>query len=350
MKRCLLLVLLISLLVLCDPGSAFVHIREVRIVEAVFNRDYSPVLMNLIDRAKESIRIGQMCFYVDQKTGKRILDRLIQARKRGVEITVFLEGDEGAIAKRNQSTKIELERYGIKVFFDSKNKVVHAKFVVVDDRLILAGSTNMTDTSMNSNNESNILVSSTALGTALSEYHRRLIADPSADVNIRTEPDRGVQLLTDRCFSGAAMELIQSAEKELIVSTYLFEYRPGFDRSPLSKMFAELVRAHQRGVKIRIFLEQSSLDFNQHIFQKNLSTIAYLKSKGISGVRLDDPRKISHMKFIVADRQKALLGSVNWYWRGIEKNHQVNWLVSEKNTVAEIVEYFEGLFSRGSGT
>jgi phosphatidylserine/phosphatidylglycerophosphate/cardiolipin synthase-like enzyme len=297
------------------------------IVKAVANRDYLPQLMQMLDSAKKSIDIVEYNFYSESGDAKSIADKLVALKKANpkLAIRIFIEGDHGDGAARNLATVKTLQAAGIQVQLDSKNLITHAKGVCVDGSQVLAGSTNMTNTSMDDNNEVSLAVNSAALGKAYESYFNALMKDPTSLQTGSTQVGN-TTLLTDAAYEPALLTTIRSAKKTLDASMYDLNF-DGKD-AKAQEVVDELVKAAKRGVKVKLMLEQDSSGFAPQITEANEKAFAYLKANGVD-VHLDSPTQISHQKFIVGDGKDVLLGSTNWTESDFDQRHQLNWHVKD---------------------
>jgi len=142
----------------------------------------------------------------------------------------------------------------------------------------------------------------------------------STDVKVFFSPNGG-------CLDAVVYE-IDNAKKFIDVAMYAFTSRP---------IAQALVRAHKRGVKIRIILDKKFARGSKY------SKHRYLKKKGIKNIKLISPpsRKgrtgLMHHKFAVIDGKVLLTGSFNWT-ASAEKLNYENLLVFHSKEVANIYE------------
>lgn len=142
------------------------------------NSEFGDELISGIKGARSRI----ICSYYLFKTapGKetsRIVDELIKAKKRGVDVAVILEksGNQAdRLNKENIHTAALLAEGGVKVFFDSERVVSHQKVTVVDDRYVYLGSHNLTPSSLRHNNELSVRIDSPALAAEIKSYFEQL--------------------------------------------------------------------------------------------------------------------------------------------------------------------------------
>uniref|UniRef100_A0A7V3KMA7 phospholipase D n=1 Tax=candidate division WOR-3 bacterium TaxID=2052148 RepID=A0A7V3KMA7_UNCW3 len=165
-----------------QPNSITNFTDESSKVKAIFDSSYCDVVSNLIDNAQKEILIGmfQFSYYADkpESFSNKLLSKLIEKSKKGVKIKIILEGGEPFLGKGFYESVNEiirlLKQANIEVKTDKRNKTTHAKFIVVDSRYILLGSTNWTYFGLQANNESNVLIESEALAKEFKKYFEKL--------------------------------------------------------------------------------------------------------------------------------------------------------------------------------
>ena len=149
-------------------------------VQLVTDGQYFQIAKRLIQEAKHSIQVMmfEMGYYDrNPKTPSNLLIKeLINAKKRGVKVEVLLEVREGEdrASKRNRHTGKILSDGGVEVIYDSLLKTTHAKWMVVDGKITLLGSTNWTYYALTNNHEASILIRSKEVAKALVDYFNQV--------------------------------------------------------------------------------------------------------------------------------------------------------------------------------
>lgn len=143
------------------------------------NSDYFDTLVSYIRDAQHSINMTMFIFKTTQSPQNRpalILQELIKARKRGINIQITLDksGYDEGINKENMKVTKKLQRNGIDVRMDSEKRTTHAKIVVIDDQFVFVGSHNLTHSALALNNEFSLLVNSRTLAEELLQYMREI--------------------------------------------------------------------------------------------------------------------------------------------------------------------------------
>lgn len=135
-------------------------------VTALQNHKYVDALLSSITGAKSEI-VG--CFFLFKVSGKhgglpqRIVEELVAAKKRGVDVTIELEqdaGGKGTVYEQNRHAARILSEAGVKVRFDAPKTTTHVKAIVVDGRYVFLGSHNLTQSALKYNNELSVMIDS----------------------------------------------------------------------------------------------------------------------------------------------------------------------------------------------
>ena len=112
------------------------------------NPDYFPELKRRIERARRRVVVVNFVAELEPKGRKRgddpVLDiarALIAAKRRGVDVVVFLEGSKLQV---NYPFYRMLKAADVDIWMDTSQTFIHHKVAVIDDRWIFVGSHNLT--------------------------------------------------------------------------------------------------------------------------------------------------------------------------------------------------------------
>ncbi len=132
------------------------------------DRKYEQALIQLLDNAKEAIVISM--YSISPGTGEKnpvklLLNDLLEARKRGVSVTMYLntrfmgteETEESFIG--SPAFK-ELENAGCNIYLIPPIRKLHDKLIIIDNRYVIVGSSNWSNSALRRNFESNTLIDS----------------------------------------------------------------------------------------------------------------------------------------------------------------------------------------------
>ena len=114
------------------------------------NKAINTKIIPLIDNAKMSIYTP--IFYL---THKEVINSLIKAKKRGVDVYVILDANS---AHNQFSRHNELRQNGIKVKTENWGGKMHMKSAIIDDKYLIIASMNWTNAAENRNDENTLII------------------------------------------------------------------------------------------------------------------------------------------------------------------------------------------------
>jgi len=116
---------------------------------------------------------------------------------------------------------------------------------------------------------------------------------------------------------------INQAEAFINIAMYIFTDR---------EIAIPLVKAHERGVKVRLYLDKDQVDYKY-------SQSRFLVQKGIK-TRISSNNYIMHNKFAIIDNRILLTGSYNWTFSANHRNDENLMVIDDP----EIIEIFQNQF------
>lgn len=162
-------------------------------VKILNNRGYFPAVEEIFGQAKNSIWVMMYSarYYTEPPQYARnythgkgqpysntnlLLEDLIEAAKRGIEVVVILDSSDWnkENTQKNRLFAHQLKRGGIKAFFDHPQVTTHNKLILVDDDLTIVGSTNWTYYALEENNETSVVIKSGEINKAYRKYFLKI--------------------------------------------------------------------------------------------------------------------------------------------------------------------------------
>lgn len=102
-----------------------------------------------------------------------------------------------------------------------------------------------------------------------------------------------------------------------------------------------LISAHNRGIEVRILLDQSEWAKRiTDLTKENWKTKEYLEENGLT-VKLDSLKETTHTKLVIVDGRTVILGSTNWGFSAFERNNEVDVMLKESRAAEYYNQYFE---------
>ena len=164
-------------------------------VKDISDRSYEEAVIGLLDNAQKSIDISMYSISLGTNTNnpvKLLLNDLLEARERDVEVTLYLntrfrDSKKGGNSFAESLIFKKLEKAGVLIHFMPSNRRLHDKLIVVDSRYVVEGSANWSISALKNNFESSTLIDSSDLAEVkLSRLRNFLISSVSRDEKLDT--------------------------------------------------------------------------------------------------------------------------------------------------------------------
>lgn len=156
--------------------------------------------------------------------------------------------------------------------------------------------------------------------------------------NLSTRPG-DIRALPDATYYETLLSLLENAGQSVDISMFLFKTSDRKDNRP-GRIAKALIAARERGVRVRVILENSGYDEK---LNENNKRVADLLKKNRILVEFDSPRRTNHSKVIVVDRRYCLVGSHNLTHAALAYNHEVSLLIDSRALARELLTYMDGL-------
>jgi cardiolipin synthase A/B len=320
-----------------------------------------------IEMAQTSIHA---CVY---ELGNPVMTKLFyNAEIRGVEVNLLLEGQPVAGLTNSSKTAIStLVDAGCDVRMIVSNQsyrrydCLHAKYFVIDGERVTVMSENW-GSGLISNRGWGVTVISKELAQDMLEmFHddssldKRDVKEASAvvrdwynppeEVTVPTlkiptmnEMIAGVTLIAspDTSFQGT-LDLISSASERLLVEQ--LDIDPAWVGK--NKIMAELVSAADRGVQVRVLLDQTFVDAsdgrNNNMTVNMLNALAKEHNVDLQARLVSDHHDfgIMHNKGVIAD-DRVLVSSINWGDASMFQNREVGLVLSSASVSSFFADFF----------
>lgn len=166
----------------------------------------------------------------------------------------------------------------------------------------------------------------------------------SLGMPLRAEVFEGkVYPANNRDYRNLLLPRLREAKKSVYMIMFLASYYPDYkETSPTNLFLEELIKAHARGVKVEIILDQSDSNYDSHSATENFRTALYLSGNGIT-TYFDSPEKTTHAKLIVIDGKTVVIGSANWSYSAMSRNNETTVIIESPELAAYYTGYFEDL-------
>ncbi|MCD4783087.1 MAG: phosphatidylserine/phosphatidylglycerophosphate/cardiolipin synthase family protein [Candidatus Eremiobacteraeota bacterium] len=273
---------------------------------------------------------------------KALVNELISAKKRGVDVQVLLDQSRRKGGKiHNEEMAQHLKANGIDVlrYPKSKASIAHVKLLVVDDKRAMIGGMNWGVHSP-VNRDGNILIEGRE-AVELKEQIFNSAARFSGGKPKQTElnPDREdkIKVLTTQpeehdggseTIKEEILKNINGAKKSVHAELFCLTHKD---------VVKSLKDAHNRGVDVKVMLDPNLYIINRKAFYE-------LKDAGVPvkwfKVDVGTEEKL-HGKWATFDGERTIIGSANWSKKGLDKgvpgkrtNREANVLVRDEESTS----------------
>ncbi|MEV4320514.1 phospholipase D-like domain-containing protein [Actinocrispum sp. NPDC049592] len=323
-------------------------------------------LIQMLDTARDKVFVGT--FYLGDTEVRKALMRAADRLRGGVYVLSALDnkGLDEAINKVDDATPIdeqteyrnfgELTKRGIYV---RGYQGMHAKFVVVDDKVALVSSANLVTRSFDNVGENGVVVSNPSFVDSLARLFARLWQESKWDMPPHhetptvadrhlgeattshitlAEPDGNGPIWTrstQRSIAKALYETVENAQADLMLATFsIANMAHALPKTPAEPklLFDPVCRAIDRGVRVRMLLRGRN---NVHAARAEASAFAE------AGVEIV-PDSLNHAKGVIADGTRGALFSANFLTDlGLTGGVEVGMRLDDTPALAEARRYFE---------
>ena len=154
-------------------------------------------------------------------------------------------------------------------------------------------------------------------------------------------PAKDVQVITDRQYFEVVLRCFQEAKSSIKMMMFEASYYKKYPDSPSNLLIRELIAAKKRGLDVKVILEQR--EGTERATLRNKETGALLAESGVEVVY--DPLDITtHTKLLIIDGEISVVGSTNWTYNALDKNHEVAVLIRSPKVANDLQNYFQSIW------
>lgn len=270
-------------------------------------------ILDNINNARESI---DMAIYGYSRIPE-IEDALISAQKRGVKIRMVYDSDTGGnniypdtdiIAKLIPNNMSDINSA-------EANNIMHNKFYIFDDKILITGSANLSHTDMSGFNSNSIIVIESKEAAQIyknefeqmfeGKFHNAKKSVYPKSLNISGTSVDIYFSPKDKSITKALIPLINNAERYIYIPTFVLTDR---------NITSALIAAKKRGVDVRIIIDalNASVEHSKHKELRNGGIL--VKTENYAGKM--------HSKSMIIDDKYTIAGSMNFSYSGENKNDE----------------------------
>ena len=258
-----------------------------------------------------------------------IYNELVKAKQRGVKIRIVYD-----ISTKNYYPKTEeFVLIADASSHDTTKSLMHNKFIVFDDKKLVTGSMNFSQTGLSGfNTNSVILIESNEIAEIYEREFEQMLSGKFQ--NSKQELDIKTVKINDTKITPLFSPKNKTIEKfilPLIDNSKHYVYVPTFTLT--HKKFAEaLIAAKKRGVNVKVIVDATKPSTNN-------SYIKVLRDNKIS-VKTENYAGKMHSKSIIIDDNYIVIGSMNFTNSGENYNDENSLIIEDER----LAKYYKGFF------
>ena len=288
-------------------------------------------ILNNINKAENTI---DMAIYGYSRIPE-IEDALISAQKRGVKIRMVYDSDaNGNNIYPDTDIIAKLIPYCMSDINSKEiQNIMHNKFYIFDDKILITGSANLSHTDMSGFNSNSIVVIESKEVAQIyknefeqmfkGKFHNDKKAQITKSVNISGTNIDIYFSPQDKCITKALIPLINNAEQYIYIPTFVLTDR---------NITSALIAAKKRGVDVRIIIDalNASVEHSKHKALRNGGIL--VKTENYAGKM--------HSKSMLIDDKYTIVGSMNFSYSGENKNDENLIIIQNSQMTKAYKEFF----------
>lgn len=279
-------------------------------------------ILNNINSAKTSIDFAIYGY----SSVPSIENAIKNAKARGVKIRLVYDIDStGGNIYPNTNELVKLVGNAKSdALSKEKSAIMHNKFYIFDNKIVITGSANLSHTDMSGYNSNAIIVIKSAeVANIYTEEFNQMYEGKFHSNKILTENTSGIYFSPqNKTIQNTILPLIRNSKNYIYIPAFLISHK---------EMVSELIQAKNRGVDVRIITDALNAS-------AKYSKVRELRATGMP-VKIENYAGKMHSKTMIIDDKYLILGSMNFSKSGESKNDE-NLIVLENKEAAIFYKHF----------
>ena len=148
-------------------------------VTILTDRDYFPVVREAIANSKESLHLAlfELKYYTSKQykdsNENLLVNELIKAKERGLDVKIIVDEYGNKYGDLDEVINM-LRGHGIVIKYDNSKTTTHTKLLIIDNEIVIIGSTNWSHFAIDRNHEASVLIKSEQVAHEFEKYFNDL--------------------------------------------------------------------------------------------------------------------------------------------------------------------------------
>lgn len=148
--------------------------------------------------------------------------------------------------------------------------------------------------------------------------------------------------LVDEDYYPQVHQSLITAKQSVLCVMYMADINPKYNRGWEYNLVNDLIGAHRRGVAVTVIFDQNIMFWEggkkgKKTERKNHQAYELLKKNGVP-VYYDSNERVTHSKILIIDNYITIVGSTNWTYSALRKNHEASVLIKSSSVAEAFLE------------
>ncbi len=153
--------------------------------------------------------------------------------------------------------------------------------------------------------------------------------------------------LIDNDYYPEVHKALNGARKSIVCVMFLAKLDPKHSDGNEYQLVLDLIAAYKRGVNVRVVFDQNIMFWEKGrkkgaLERKSEYAHDLLAKNGVP-VFYDSQRQVTHSKVLVIDEYITIIGSTNWTYSALRKNHEASVLIKSRGVARAFLGRLAGI-------
>src|SRR5574341_1578021 len=148
--------------------------------------------------------------------------------------------------------------------------------------------------------------------------------------------------LVDEDYYPQVHQSLIAANKSIFCVMYVADIDPRYNHGWEYNLVNDLINAHRRGVTVTVIFDQNIMFWEEgkkgkETERKSRKAYELLKKNDVP-VYYDSEDRVTHSKILIIDAYITIVGSTNWTYSALRKNHEAAVLIKSRSVAEAFLE------------
>ena len=151
--------------------------------------------------------------------------------------------------------------------------------------------------------------------------------------------------LVDTEYYPAVHKALTNAKKSILCVMFMAKLEPKHTGGDEYQLVPDLINAHKRGVEVQVIFDQNVKFWekgkDRNVIERKSEYAYELLSENGVPVFYDNENRVTHDKVLIIDKYITIIGSTNWTYSALRKNHEASVMIKSGSVALAFEEKFK---------